>query len=58
MNLLDSYWSDAEVKGARPKAVYAAFEGDTLIYWTVNRRQAVQFLAGRGGGRLVRLSPA
>jgi hypothetical protein len=58
MKLLSAFWSDAEAGGVRPKPVYGVFEGDALVFWTLNRRQAAGYLAAREGGRLIKLTPA
>lgn len=57
MSLLNAFWNDSEASGGRPKPVYAVFEGDALLYWTLSRRQAIRYAAERDRGRIVRLVP-
>jgi hypothetical protein len=58
MKLLSAFWSDAQASGARPKPVYGVFEGEALVFWTLSRRQATQYLASKEAGLLIKLTPA
>jgi len=57
MELIISYWQAAEARGEQPRAVYAVFSGEKLIWWSTKRREAAKRVEEVEGSRLAKISP-